>query len=96
MTPGRTGAGGRASPDITIRPEQPGDEAAIREVIDAAFAPSVEEGRIVEALRGSTAWRPELALVAVDDSGRIVDVDISYPCDLETQMLEYSRFSRNG
>ena len=24
-----------------------------------------------------------------DDAGAIVDVEISYPCDLETQMLEY-------
>jgi hypothetical protein len=29
-----------------------------------------------------------------DASGAIVDVDISYPCDLESQMLEYSRFAR--
>jgi dipeptidyl-peptidase-3 len=29
-----------------------------------------------------------------DDHGSIVDVEISYPCDLETQMLEYSAFSR--
>lgn len=28
------------------------------------------------------------------DDGAIADVDISYPCDLETQMLEYSAFSR--
>jgi dipeptidyl-peptidase-3 len=28
-----------------------------------------------------------------DAQGAIVDVDISYPCDLETQMLEYSAFS---
>jgi dipeptidyl-peptidase III len=28
-----------------------------------------------------------------DDRGAIVDVEISYPCDLETQMLEYSSFS---
>ena len=26
--------------------------------------------------------------------GEIVDVEISYPCDLETQMLEYSAFTR--
>ena len=26
--------------------------------------------------------------------GEIVDVDISYPCDLETQMLEFSAFAR--
>jgi dipeptidyl-peptidase III len=29
-----------------------------------------------------------------DDRGAIVDVDISYPCDLESQMLEYAAFSR--
>jgi dipeptidyl-peptidase-3 len=30
-----------------------------------------------------------------DDAGTIVDVEISYPCDLETQMLEYSAFARS-
>ena len=28
-----------------------------------------------------------------DDGGAIVDVEISYPCDLEAQMLEYSAFA---
>jgi hypothetical protein len=28
------------------------------------------------------------------DGGEIVDIDISYPLDLETQMLEYSAFAR--
>ncbi len=28
-----------------------------------------------------------------DERGAIVDVEISYPCDLETQMLEYSSFA---
>ena len=28
--------------------------------------------------------------------GAIVDVDISYPCDLETQMLEFSAFARSA
>jgi hypothetical protein len=27
------------------------------------------------------------------DDGEIVDVEISYPCDLATQMLEYSAFA---
>jgi dipeptidyl-peptidase-3 len=31
-----------------------------------------------------------------DNRGTIVDVDISYPCDLEAQMLEYSAFSSRG
>jgi dipeptidyl-peptidase-3 len=29
-----------------------------------------------------------------DDRGAIVDVEISYPCDLESQMLEYAAFGR--
>ncbi len=29
-----------------------------------------------------------------DGAGAVVDVEISYPCDLETQMLEYSAFGR--
>ena len=28
--------------------------------------------------------------------GDIIDIDISYPCDLETQMLEYSAFARSA
>jgi dipeptidyl-peptidase-3 len=32
---------------------------------------------------------PRLAPV-VDDAGRIRDIEVSYPCDLEVQMLEYS------
>jgi dipeptidyl-peptidase-3 len=31
-----------------------------------------------------------------DGHGAIVDVEISYPCDLETQMLEYSAFTRES
>jgi dipeptidyl-peptidase-3 len=31
-----------------------------------------------------------------DESGAIVDVEISYPCDLESQMLEYASFARVG
>ena len=30
------------------------------------------------------------------DGGAIVDVEISYPLDLETQMLEYSAFARDA
>jgi putative acetyltransferase len=55
-----------------IRPERPGDEAAIRSLVDAAFAPSTEEGRIVDDLRGGEGWIPELSLVAVDGEGAIV------------------------
>ena len=31
-----------------------------------------------------------------DETGTILDVEISYPCDLEAQMLEYSAFAREG
>jgi predicted N-acetyltransferase YhbS len=57
---------------MEIRPERPGDEGAIRALIDAAFAPKTHEARIVDALRGGDRWIAELALVAVDDAGRIV------------------------
>ena len=30
----------------------------------------------------------------VDAQGHIIDVDISYPCDFEAQMLEYSDFAK--
>jgi len=30
------------------------------------------------------------------NDGDIVDIEISYPCDLETQMLEYAAFAREG
>ena len=31
-----------------------------------------------------------------NEQGEIVDVEISYPCDLETQMLEYSAMARTA
>lgn len=34
---------------------------------------------------------PKLEPVTDDDTGAIVDVKISYPCDLTSQMLEFSR-----
>lgn len=63
-----------AAAGVRIRPEAPGEAPAIRVLTDAAFAPSMEEGRIVDALRqDDTAWVPELSLVAVDAAdGRIV------------------------
>ena len=58
---------------VIIRAEAPDDADAIRDLTDAAFAPSRQEARIVDALRGSSAWLPDLSLVAVDDpDGRIV------------------------
>jgi len=57
---------------MRIRPEQSGDADAIRAVIDAAFAPKTHESRIVDRLRASDRWIPDLALVAVDDDGLVV------------------------
>lgn len=55
-----------------IRSERSGDEADIRALVDAAFAPSSEEGRIVDDLRRDDGWIPELSLVAIDEGGTIV------------------------
>jgi putative acetyltransferase len=59
-------------PGIAIRQEGPADGPEIRSLVDAAFAPSTLEGRIVDALRASDRWVPDLALVAVDGSCSIV------------------------
>jgi putative acetyltransferase len=59
-------------PGIAIRRERPADGPEIRSLVDAAFAPSTLEGRIVDALRAGDRWLPDLALVAVGASGSIV------------------------
>ena len=52
-----------------VRQERRGDGAAIGRVVTAAFGRPAE-ARLVEALRGSDAWVPELSLVA--EEGRAV------------------------
>jgi putative acetyltransferase len=54
-----------------IRPEQAGDEDAIRLVETAAFGRELE-AKIVDDLRGSPAFIPDLSLVAEDDDGAVV------------------------
>jgi putative acetyltransferase len=54
-----------------IRPEQPQDREAIGDVHRDAFGRS-EEADLVDALRGSPAFIPELSLVAVAPDGRVV------------------------
>jgi putative acetyltransferase len=62
---------------VIVRRERPGDEAAIRRVHLAAFrrsdAPDVDavEAGLVDALRASRAWIPELSLVA-ERGGEVV------------------------
>jgi dipeptidyl-peptidase-3 len=52
----------------------------------------------VEALQlpSYTAFVMPRLSATYDTGGEIADVEISYPCDLETQMLEYSAFGRAG
>jgi putative acetyltransferase len=56
--------------DVTIRPEQPGDLGEIAEVVEAAFR-QPSEARLVEALRASDCFIPDLSLVA-EVEGRVV------------------------
>jgi putative acetyltransferase len=62
---------------VTIRPERREDEAAIAEVVEAAFGSPVE-ARLVEALRASDVFVPELSLVAERDGHIVGHVMISY------------------
>ncbi|MGI6434182.1 MAG: GNAT family N-acetyltransferase [Syntrophomonadaceae bacterium] len=50
---------------VTIRPEMPGDEEAIRQVNLLAFGRDAE-GKLVDLLRGSRFYVPGLSIVALD------------------------------
>jgi len=50
---------------LSIRPEQPADHEAVFRVTEFAFGQPAE-ANLVEALRGSPAFIPELSLVAVE------------------------------
>ena len=55
---------------IHVRAEQPDDGAAVRDVNVAAF-PTADEADLVDALRVSDGWLPDLSLVA-EAGGRLV------------------------
>jgi len=55
---------------LSIRPETPADDAAIREVNRRAFE-RPNEASLVDAIRASDTFLPALSLVA-DDGGRVV------------------------
>jgi putative acetyltransferase len=55
---------------LVVRPERAGDHDAIRQVVAAAFG-SAAEADLVERIRASSEYVPELALVAELD-GRVV------------------------
>jgi putative acetyltransferase len=59
-----------AADDVTIRPERPDDHGGIRDVVASAFR-SPNEAALVDSIRASTNFVPELSLVAELD-GRIV------------------------
>jgi putative acetyltransferase len=61
---------GEADHVLTIRPEHPTDREQVFEVNQLAFG-QPDEARLVQALRRSHAFIPELSLVAVEDE-RIV------------------------
>jgi predicted N-acetyltransferase YhbS len=60
-----------------LRPEEPRDFAAVRVVHERAFAPSLEEAGIVEALRAAGAHVPALCLVALSDGAVVGHVAFS-------------------
>jgi putative acetyltransferase len=66
--------------DLTIRPERADDLDAIAHVVAAAFG-SAAEARLVEAIRASDRYLPDLALVATVDGTVAGHVMVSL-CDL--------------
>jgi predicted N-acetyltransferase YhbS len=62
---------------LTIRPEQPDDHDAIAEVTTAAFGRNVE-ARMIDAIRDSDGYVPELSLVAVQDVTVVGHAILSY------------------
>lgn len=68
---------------ITIRPETTADHTAVHEVNALAFGREVE-ARLVEALRQSSDFTPELSLVAVED-GQVVGHILFSPMTIEEQ-----------
>ena len=78
-----------------------GDAAAARDLFEAYgvhFDPALRDEIVVRVdrlqLPSYTGFVMPRLETRRDDAGAIVDVEISYPCDLETQMLEYSAFAR--
>lgn len=55
--------GDTSSTDVTVRTERQDDDAAIDVVVASAFGQR-DEADLVRALRSSTAWLPQLSLVA--------------------------------
>ena len=76
---------------ITIRPEEVKDYAAIHEVNLLAFG-GEKEARLVETLRRSAGFIPELSLVALRN-GQVVGHILFSPITIETQSGSASALS---
>jgi len=64
---------------VSIRPELPGDREAVDGVVRGAFARHPDEvSLLVERIRASAHYVPELALVAEDESGDFVGFCTGY------------------
>ena len=72
---------------ITIRTETPADYDRIAEVVEAAFG-RVVEAKLVEDIRASAHYVPELALVAEEDGEIVGHVMFSYVTLTGEQELE--------
>jgi putative acetyltransferase len=68
---------------VTIRPEEVKDHAAIHEVNLLAFG-GEKEAQLVEAIRGSANFIPELSLVALKN-GQVVGHILFSPITIEAQ-----------
>jgi dipeptidyl-peptidase III len=78
-----------------------GDAAAARELFETYgvhFDPALRDEIVARVdrlhLPSYTGFVMPRLEARWDNSGTLVNVEISYPCDLEAQMLEYSAFSR--
>jgi putative acetyltransferase len=69
---------------IIIRPETPDDYTAIYEVNQLAFDGSDAEPQLVEAIRQSAEFIPELSLVA-EENGRVVGHILFSPITIEAE-----------
>jgi dipeptidyl-peptidase-3 len=80
-----------------------GDAAAARHLFESYgvhFDPSLRDEIVARVdrlqLPSYTGFVMPKLEARRDVSGAIVDVEISYPCDLEAQMLEYAAFARRS
>ncbi len=78
---------------IVIRPERPDDFDAIAGVVEAAFGRPEQVAQLVEKIRASDRYVPELALVAVEDGEVVGHTMLSYSTlvgDEEHEVLQLS------